>query len=367
MSNMEPNNMPDALPTPRWLYIVPSERQAAQETPINNMMGSRRNPREVDASGPLRTPTQSSSAAERERHARSTKIFFSVLNNARRAHTFPTRLGDRREVSSPEAEAFYRSSSAYQAATLNPTHETDTHTHPTEARDLFPPPSPPADALSRSSSTYLPSAQRIPTPYPRSAGTTTRYSASVPMSASQRASLLHTHSHSPQHPPRRKYGQRRPYTPPPRLPATYRADTPFSYERPLTTTPFAVPGAATMAPGDAHFAAPRVDGVALELGSLQRATEGRSAVHRALWPEEREAMLREVDEVAMGLIRGAGRVRGVEEEQEQEEEGVVDSQQELKEVIEGQQGGDVVQEKKKRFAWLRRVWARLKKGRESCV
>jgi hypothetical protein len=218
---------------------------------------------------------------------------------------------------SPEPEEFYRSSAEYVAARAE--WQEPLHT----GRPL--------------------------TPYPRMAGSpSSRISCpyvSVPLPSSQRHAIIkHDHAPSKSNPPlRRRYGLRRPNTPPPRLPADYRAKTAFSFDRPPTTTPFSTQDARPMSPSHWLYNAPRVGGVELEVRALQQATEARTSVHRALWPEEREKVLGEIDGIAMKLIRGAGVVVGVREDQ----------------MVEETKEHEVVA-KKKRFEWLKKLWFKNK-------
>lgn len=94
----------------------------------------------------------------------------------------------------------------------------------------------------------------------------------------------------------------------------------------------------------------------MEVNALQRATEGRGAIHRALWPEEREEMLGEVDGMAGRLVRGAGVVR--EDVETAGKGGIVKE--------EGMNKEDMEKEKKegKKFGWIKKIWGRKDKAKK---
>lgn len=99
-----------------------------------------------------------------------------------------------------------------------------------------------------------------------------------------------------------------------------------------------------MSPSHWLYNAPRVGGVQLEVRALQRATEGRGVVHRALWPAEREEMLGELDGMAGWLVKRVGVLRddgGREGWQQMDEEAVE-------------------QVKAKKFGW----WKKLRGGKK---
>jgi hypothetical protein len=325
---------PKATAQHRYQTIPPTSksREAAQEALVNEMLGFGRQTQsqstcvrsasyelqccEVDGSDPFSTPTRS---------RRTSQVVASEYDMPQQQATKENiSSGDRAQClhvpSSPEPEEFYRSSAEYVAARAEWQKPLQT------GRPL--------------------------TPYPREAkGLSNRASrpyASVPLSSSQRQAAINdavtVHAPNTSHPPlRRRHGVRRPKTPPPRLPADYRARKAFSFDRPPTTTPFSTQGARPMSPSHWLYNAPRVGGVELEVRALQQATENRTSVHRALWPEERAKVLGEIDNMAKNLIRGAGVVVGVREDQIVEE---TDEQEELT--------------KKKRFGWLKKLWFKKK-------
>lgn len=259
-------------------------------------------------------------------HISDPDLFNSIVGgDGTRATTLPLRSTPRKAMkcTTPKAEEFYRSSSSYKQWA-----EEREKKRPAEA--------------SRSN--------RPLTPFPR---TSSRRYAALPLpSARARANIDNVVIESQKPLLRRLYGPRQHLNPPPqRLPATYRAKTPFSFNRPPTTTPFSSAGARPMSPSHWLYNAPRVGGVQMEVSALQRATEGRAATHRALWPEEREETLGEVDGMAEKLVRGAAVVR--DNEAVRGEEGV------------GERGDGDEKKKGKRFGWFRKLLGGGKKDIET--
>jgi hypothetical protein len=192
------------------------------------------------------------------------------------------------------------------------------------------------------------------TPYPRDIASylviPAKFYSSVPLDASQRRAFMG--DYAPPAPtnsmPRRRYGYRRAKTPPPRLPADYRPETAFSFNRPLSPAPFSSSDARAISPSHWLYSAPRVDGVDLELCALNQALEKREAVHRTLWPEEQLKMMGEVHGMRVNLMRNAGIVRN--EEVKVQEEIHHDTEQHEK--------------KEKKTGWFKKLWVKKKKEEE---
>ncbi|KAH7392410.1 hypothetical protein DE146DRAFT_139799 [Phaeosphaeria sp. MPI-PUGE-AT-0046c] len=245
-------------------------------------------------------------------------LFYSIVGGSDRcAMTLSLRSTPhvRMSCTTPEAEDFYRSSSPYKKWV--------------EER-----------AQKRTIETPRPT--RPLTPFPRT--TSRRYATLHLPSAGEQAYidtaiLLSQHAHPRPFNPRRRCEQQRPEPPPPRLPVAYRASMPFSSAQ-----------ARSMSPSHWLYNAPRVGGgVQLEVKAPQRVTEGRAAVHRALWPEEREEMLGEVNGMVGRFIRGPGVVR---DEEGQKEEGRGSGHSEEK------------RRKGEKFGWMKRLLGRKKKEKE---
>jgi hypothetical protein len=203
----------------------------------------------------------------------------------------------------------------------------------------------------RSTDTYKQTIQpqatppRPPTPFPQLR--TSRQYATVPAIPSNKQipiTKILPYNLSRTHPsPRRKQK-----TYPPRLPSDYRASTPFSYQTPITPTPFASFPHHSITPSDPYYHAGRIGGVELELESLEHALEPGKVVRRPVWPEERREVLREGVGMAVGSVSGKAlddfTVEG-ESGQEMEAEG---EREEKK------------KKKKRRFGWLMK-WKLFKK------
>jgi hypothetical protein len=175
--------------------------------------------------------------------------------------------------------------------------------------------SPSPEQFYRSSSGYISGFSTIPspimtqrplTPYPGRGFPLTkrssRHYASVPLPSSQQRTFTDDS-------PRRASSVRRSKAPPIRLPADYRAETPFSFTQPTTPTAFSRSNAPILTPGHPYYNAKRIGGVELEYRSLEKAAEAKTGMHRAMWPEERQDMLEEIDEMARTLARNLGKVR----------------------------------------------------------
>ncbi|KAF2820517.1 hypothetical protein CC86DRAFT_387001 [Ophiobolus disseminans] len=81
-----------------------------------------------------------------------------------------------------------------------------------------------------------------------------------------------------------RYGNRPPKTPPPRLPSDYRCETAFSFQRPLTPTPFSSNAPQPKCPPDPRLHK-RMSAAEVEAESLKCALD--NPVERTLWHEER--------------------------------------------------------------------------------
>ena len=167
-----------------------------------------------------------------------------------------------------------------------------------------------AETLYHSSSTYAPGTHGTPCP-------DSTYRPSQPLSTE--VGRAPSRYYAPTPPPgqvlhvRRVINQRRrgprPRTPPFRLPADYRADTAFSYERPPTATPFSSAQAPTLSqlfPATNLAYAP-IAGTELEYRALRELGEGRRVgPYRTAWPEERSEKLDEIMGMAKRVDRGRG-------------------------------------------------------------
>jgi hypothetical protein len=143
---------------------------------------------------------------------------------------------------------------------------------------------------------------------------------------------------------------RRPRTLPIRLPADYRSETAFSFNRPTTPTPFSMPSAPIVTPAHRHYNATRVGGVELEYHALERAARTRTGMHRTMWPEERWELSEEVDIMAKTLPRNQGIVKAedtiIKVKEKEVEDGIHDEK---------------MTTKKKKIGWLKRLFYKRKK------
>jgi hypothetical protein len=166
------------------------------------------------------------------------------------------------------------------------------------------------ETLYHSSSTYAPGTHGTPCP-------DNTYRPAHPLSSEIGRTPLRYYVPTP--PPgqvlhvRRVVNHRRrgphPRTPPSRLPADYRADTAFSYERPPTATPFYSTQAPTLSQlfPDADLPCAPIAGTELEYRALRESGEGRKVgPYRTAWPEERFEKLEEVMGMAKRVHQGRG-------------------------------------------------------------
>lgn len=153
---------------------------------------------------------------------------------------------------------------------------------------------------------------RESTPFP---GPTT-----VPLSAAERHHLRPIRPHQP------------------RLRADYRAETPFSWQQPVSPDPLVTaPNPNTITLNNRHYTGPRIGGVELENTSIQRVLASREIPRRSVWPEERREIQNELLDMTRDLARAEGVVR---DEDGEGERGLQDVQTEVK--------------KKRRFRWLKK-------------
>jgi hypothetical protein len=164
-------------------------------------------------------------------------------------------------------------------------------------------------------------------------------------------------SYEPPSPTKRPPQPTRPPPSPPlrpkRLPADYRAETPFSFNREPTPTPFETKDARAMTPSHPLYNAPRTGGVDLELRAMGRSLGRDGAkLHRTMWPEEIGEMAGNVSDMVTNLVRTSGAVRDgepkvdgvVEQKAEEEKTSKLDEVEEQK-----------VDKKKGRFKWLKKL------------
>jgi hypothetical protein len=230
--------------------------------------------------------------------------------------------GSLRTVSSAQAGAYYRSSSTYGAGydeTICP----DGTYRPSQPLTDEPP--------------RTPSRHYAPMPPP---------SSTPPPIQRQRQLVMHAY--------------RPPRTPPPRLPASYRPTTAFSFERPPTTTPFSCPSAPTYPDlfPTAELSCSPVPGPELEFRALQRVGERRTGPYRTVWPEERRELWGEIEGIARRIAEGngwVGRDKDVVKKTKHEEE------QELDEIVDQEDGDttrkygyEVEVKRKKKCKWWKR-------------
>jgi hypothetical protein len=185
------------------------------------------------------------------------------------------------------------------------------------------------------------------TPYPNLGNASRRKFATIPPPSSQRLSILSEPRSLRGHEAAaiRRQGvhqELRQKAFPPRLPSNYRPPTPFSFERPPTTTPFVGrPGGQSVTLPARLRNAPRcIDGVDLELRSSEDAT--RTRPRRTAWPEQRLVVR---DDGRVGDIPGEGGIPG---EEDIPGEGDIPG-------VDVQEAGT---KKKGKFAWLKKLFKR---------
>ncbi|KAH5039726.1 hypothetical protein HBI75_059990 [Parastagonospora nodorum] len=269
------------------------------------------------------------------------------------AGTFGVWMGTPLETGSPAPEEFYRSTSTYRAmaerqapalsrrpATPYPTLMTSQQ-HPatvplirgTFMGDQIPPSidNPPRFPLAPSrhdlrdfnrefgQEIQRPAVMlRQPGPFP--APTT------VPLSAAERQNLRPIRPHQP------------------RLPADYRAETPFSWQQPLSPLPLVTaPNPNTITLHNRHYNGLRVGGVELENTSIQRVLASGEIARRSVWPEERREIQKELLDMTMNLARAEGVVEDEDREGGHDLQIEVDGKKEKKK-----------KKKKVRFRWLKK-------------
>ena len=114
----------------------------------------------------------------------------------------------------------------------------------------------------------------------------------VPLSAAERCRLRPIRPHQP------------------RLPADYRAETPFSWQQPVSPDPLVTaPIANTITLNNRHYNGPRVGGVELENTSIQLVLASREIPRRSVWPEERREIQGELLDMTRNLAMAEGVVR----------------------------------------------------------
>ncbi|KAH6408246.1 hypothetical protein HBI60_003680 [Parastagonospora nodorum] len=146
----------------------------------------------------------------------------------------------------------------------------------------------------------------------------------VPLSAAERQNLRPIRPHQP------------------RLPADYCAETPFSWQQPLSPLPLVTaPNSNTITLHNRHYNGLRVGGVELENTSIQRVLASGEIARRSVWPEERREIQKELLDMTMNLARAEGVV------EDEDREGGHDLQIEV-------DGKKEKKKKKVRFRWLKK-------------
>jgi hypothetical protein len=202
---------------------------------------------------------------------------------------------------------------------------------------------------------------RTPTPFSRADQTASnrpaRHYATLPLPSSQQQEYVYDPALSYEPPSPTKPLPRRIYDNcvRPRLPADYRPETPFSFDKPNTPTPFSSEYARTMSPSHPLYNAPRMSGVDLEIFAMGQTMRRNGAkIHRTMWPEEVAEMAANVNGMMANLLMSGGAVR--------------DEKLEVGDVV-GPEAEEVVElkvdKKKGKFRWLKKLLVKKKQVTES--
>jgi hypothetical protein len=210
---------------------------------------------------------------------------------------------------------------------------------------------------------------RTPTPFPRTNHTAVRRYATLPFPSSQRQECIYDPALSYEPPSPTKSLSRT--KPPPstkkrRLPADYRPETPFSFDKPYTPTPFSSKDARTMSPSHPLYKAQRWSGVDLEMFAMNKAMARNGAkLHRTMWKEEIEEMGEDVNEMMSSLAVSDGFVRDANVEVEDVVESAAEEveeqkQDELEKTIVEDAEEPKMYKKKGKFKWFKKLLLKKK-------
>jgi hypothetical protein len=289
----------------RWYHTLPftRSREISQEGAIFQRIGAEPDDERryiIEHAGPFSIPKTSSSASARTESPTTATTSPPVVVKTAKAkrNTFMTHDEDDRPVAHvPDPQLF-----AARASTL-PCRLDGSGVHQPELQHPVPSKPIPEDFY-RSSPQYrdhiledvgteiYPRISNRPrTPYPGQGNSSRRKFATMPLPPSQRPATVNespTLRGSEAVAIRKKeiHQELAQRTFPPRLPSGYRAPTPFSFERPPTTSLFAKPDSQPPTLPAQYWNAPRIGGINLELRSSEDART-RTDPRRTAWPEQR--------------------------------------------------------------------------------